>query len=58
MLANAEELGVVRYDVTLFASGASAVTNCANLRFLVYIFIYIQVNPDNSNRWGNEKILN
>ena len=25
----------------LFASEASAVTNCANLRFLVYIFIYL-----------------
>ena len=28
---------------TNFASEASAVTNCANLRFLVYIFIYLYI---------------
>ena len=30
-------------SVTNWASEASSVTNCANLRFLVYIFIYMYV---------------
>ena len=28
---------------SLIASEASSVTNCANLRFLVYIFIYLYI---------------
>ena len=30
-----------RFRANIIASEASSVTNCANLRFLVYIYIYI-----------------
>ena len=32
-----------RFRANIIASEASSVTNCANLRFLVYIFIYLYI---------------